>query len=221
MLGAFLDAERAAGTDLAFLFSDIHPAFYERLGFVALPSRLLALRTSSLPSERIDSQTVADADWAGVRRCFEMQERRRAFWMRRTPLVWEWMRLRVESPEDPNVQLVHLACRRGRSVVAYVMGRRAPRLDTFVLDEYAYADDEARALIAPLTRNAAGDLAKVAGWLPPDGAREALPAGAVRPRKNGITMIAPLSRSARAAWKAAAKRVGTQRGDVVWSTDRV
>ena len=76
MLGALLDAERAAGTDLAFLFSDIHPAFYERLGFVALPSRLLALRASSLPSERIDSQTVADADWAGVRRCFEAQERR-------------------------------------------------------------------------------------------------------------------------------------------------
>ena len=221
MLGAFLDAERAAGTDIAFLFSDIHPAFYERLGFVTLPSRLLALRTSSLPSLRIDSQTVGDADWAGVRRCFEMQERRRTFWMRRTPLVWEWMRLRLALPEEPNVQFVHLACRRGRSIVAYIMGRRAPRLDTFVLDEFAYADEEARALVPPLARNAAGDLAKIGGWLPPDTAREALPAGAVRARKNGITMFAPLSRAARAAWKAGSKDILAQRGDPVWSTDRI
>jgi hypothetical protein len=33
-------SERAAGRDLAFLYSDIHPAFYERFGFVTLPSRI-------------------------------------------------------------------------------------------------------------------------------------------------------------------------------------
>ena len=49
LIAAFLDAERAAGTDLAYLFSDLHPAFYARLGFVALPSRTITLRAERCP----------------------------------------------------------------------------------------------------------------------------------------------------------------------------
>ena len=62
LLGAFLDAERDAGTDLAYLFSDIRPAFYEGLGFVALPSRTIALRADALPGERVEVVALGDGD---------------------------------------------------------------------------------------------------------------------------------------------------------------
>jgi len=46
------DAERAAGRDLAYLYSDIHPAYYEKLGFTRYAtdvcySRSPAARTPS------------------------------------------------------------------------------------------------------------------------------------------------------------------------------
>src|SRR5579872_667083 len=53
LIAALLDAERDAGTDVVFLFSDIRPHFYEELGFVTLPSRTFTMRADSLPFERI------------------------------------------------------------------------------------------------------------------------------------------------------------------------
>ncbi|MGB8205317.1 MAG: GNAT family N-acetyltransferase, partial [Candidatus Baltobacteraceae bacterium] len=168
MLGELLDEERAAGCDLAFLFSDIHPAFYGKLGFVGLPSRVLTLRAASLDGSPAGGVPPEPRDWAAIRRCFDALESQRAWALRRTPLVWDWMRLKWDAPADEGTQPVALAVRRGREVAAYAFGRRVLGADTFVLDDFAFAGDEGRALLPALVRAGAGDLRRVSGWLPAD-----------------------------------------------------
>ena len=220
LLGALLDAERASGTDLVYLFSDIHPAFYERLGFVQLPSRAIVLRADTLPHARIATKTLADDDWPAIERCFAALDATRAFALTRPPLVWEWLRLRARSPEACGV-LVRLGIVRGRRLVAYVLGRRFPAVDSFALDEFAYVDPEAAALIPALIRNAAGDLRKVTGWLPPNPARGLIPRGAVRPRRTAVAMLLPLSVAARSAWQHAQAGVAADTADPYWNGDHV
>jgi predicted N-acetyltransferase YhbS len=219
LLGAFLDAERDAGTDLAYLFSDIHPAFYARLGFVALPSRTIALRADLLPGERVTVVALGDGDAAAIRRVFDALDARRPFAFARTPLEWDWQRLRAGSSEHPG-QVLRLGVRRGRGLAAYVTGRRVPLADAFVLDEFAFARDEDAGTLAPLLRAAAGDLRTIRGWLPPAVARDPLPRGAVRARTSAIAMLLPLSAAFRAAFRA---RPLERRApaDPCWSTDHI
>ena len=219
LLGALLDAERDAGTDLAYLFSDIHPAFYQRLGFIALPSRTIALRAATLSAERIEVAALGDADATAVRRLFGALDARRPFAFARTPLDWEWQRLRAASREHA-AQLVRLGVRRGRALAAYVIGRRIPAADAFAVDELAFARDDDAALIAPLLRAGAGDLRSIRGWLPPAVARDALPRGAVRARKDAIAMVLPLSAPFRAAYRAHATD-RRDNADPCWSTDHI
>ena len=221
MLGAFLDAERDAGRDVAFLLSDIHPDFYARLGFVALPSRLLTLRASSLGDERIVTAPLEARDWPGVRRCFEAMDARRTWSMRRTPLVWDWMRRRWNAPAPEGTQAVQLVVRRGRTIVAYALGRRVPRHDHFALDDFGFEAEEGAAAIGPLLRSAAGDLRRVSGWLPPPVARGVLPAGSSRARKDAVFMIAPLSTAARTWWAAVRETTLADRADACWDADHV
>jgi predicted N-acetyltransferase YhbS len=216
LIGALLDAERAAGTETAFLFSDIHPHFYERLGFVALPSRMISIRASSLGEQRIDALPITKSDLTAVHHCFDLLEQRRAFGLRRTPLVWDWIHARRAA-----LGSVDLAVKRGRAVAAYVLGRREVGSDAYVLEEFGFADDTARPLIPPLLRAATGDLRKVVGWLPPNIAREAIPSGAVKRRHEAITMIAPLSDFARARWRAVREQILSDRADRVWATDAI
>lgn len=219
-LGALLDDERANGTDFAFLFSDIHPAFYERLGFIRLPSRAIVLRADTLPHARIAMRTLGDDDWPAIERCFSTLEISRAFALTRPPLVWEWIRQRARAREEAGV-LVRLGIMRGRRLAAYVIGRRFPAVDSFALDEFAYIDAEAAADVPTLIRNAAGDLRKITGWLPPEPARTLIPRGAVRARKTGVTMIVPLSAGARAAWERSAAAVTASAADPCWNADHV
>jgi predicted N-acetyltransferase YhbS len=219
-LGALLDAERAAGTDLVYLFSDIHPAFYEKLGFVRVPSRAIALRADALPHARVAARTLDDADWPAVERCFTAHEAFRPFALTRPPLIWEWIRLRARNRGSEPAP-IRLGVLRGRRLVAYVRGRRYPDADAFALDECAYVDDDAAVQLPALLRNAAGDLRKVTGWLPPSPVREILPRGAVRARTSAVTMLLPLSAAARTAWRANATRIGGDAADLVWSTDHV
>ncbi len=219
LLGAFLDAERAAGTDLAYLFSDIHPAFYERLGFTALPSRTISLRADALPGDRVEVAALGMHDEGAIRRAFDALDARRPFALVRTPLDWEWQRIRAASREHAGGD-VRLGVRRGRTLVAYVAGRRVPDADAFVLDELAFVRDADRDLIAPLLRAAAGDLRTVRGWLPPAVARDALRRGAVRARRGAVAMTLPLSRTFRAAfWRA--KPAAANDADPCWSTDHI
>jgi GNAT superfamily N-acetyltransferase len=220
MLGALLDAERAAGRDLAFLFSDIHPLFYERLGFSRLPSRLITLRAATLDGSHAGSTPAEARDWPGVRRCFDAMEAQRPWRFRRTPLVWEWMR-RKWTPSPDGAQSLHLVIRRARTVIAYAIGRRVAPHDTFALDDFAFDGDEGRARLPALLRACAGDLRRVAGWLPPPGAREALPRGSVRSRPDAIFMTAPLSAPARAWWAANGAPMRDSAADPIWSADHV
>jgi len=221
MFGAMLDAERAAGRDLAFLYSDIHPAFYERLGFATLPSRLITLRAASLDGSHAGAAPLEAKDWPAVRRCFDAVDRTRAWSFRRTPLVWDWMRSRWNAPPTAGAQSVHLVVRRGRAVIAYVIGRRVLRQDALVIDDFAFDGEEGRAALEPLLRAAAGDLSRVTGWLPPEGARNALPRGSVRARKSAILMVAPLSTAARAWWAENKDAIAHSGADTTWSGDHI
>jgi hypothetical protein len=220
LIGAFLDAERAAGTDFAYLFSDIRPSFYERLGFIALPSRAIVLRADTLPHHRTSVRTLSDDDWPAVERCFATLEATRAIGLTRPPLVWEWIRLRARD-HGPAGTFVRLGVMRGRRLVAYAFGRRFPATDSFALDEFAYIDDDAAALVPALLRNAAGDLRKVTGWLPPEPARDAVPRGAVRARPTATTMMLPLSSAARRAWQPVRSTILAAAADMCWSADHV
>jgi len=219
LLGAFLDAERDAGADLAYLFSDVRPAFYERIGFVQLPSRTISLRAADLGAERVEIVALGERDAGAVRRAFDALEARRPFAFARSALDWEWQRLRTASREHAG-QLVRLGVRRGRTLAAYASGRRIPAADAFVVDEFAFDRDDDARCIGPLLRAAAGDLRTVRGWLPPAVARDALPRGAVRRRTEAIAMALPLSTRFRAAFAggAAAPRDG---GDPCWSSDHI
>lgn len=170
MIAMTLDAARDAGVDAVYLFSDIRPQFYEELGFVALPSRAISLRADSLSNERVTVTRLEDGDWSAVARCFELSERARRWGFTRTPLVWEWIRLRLRlGVERSSGHAANLVVRRGRGIAAYVLGIRAPEHDAYVLDEFGFADAQASRLVAPLLRSAAGDLQRIVGWLPPDG----------------------------------------------------
>lgn len=219
MLAMALDEARKAGVDFVFLFSDIHPQFYKELGFVELPSRSMSLRADALPASRVDVQPIGERDWSGVRACFDAMERERDFALLRPPAVWNWLRLRMmHSAERSQGQIVNLAVRKGRTVAAYVLGRREPRHDAYVLDEFAYADERAKALVPALLRCAAGDLRRIAGWLPPAPARGVLPRGSVRRRSDAIFMAAPLSAPGRRFVERAQSSGGA---DGVWSLDHI
>jgi hypothetical protein len=110
---------------------------------------------------------------------------------------------------------------RGRRLVGYVLGRRFPAVDSFALDEFAYVDEEAAALVPALLRNAAGDLRKVTGWLPPAPARSVVPRGAVRARRTALAMVLPLSTGARAAWQRSEAGVTGAAADPYWNADHI
>ncbi len=221
MLGALLDSERATGRDLAFLYSDIHPAFYEKLGFVTLPSRAMTVRAAGFDGSPVGAVPLENDDWAAVRRCFEALEGTRTWSFRRPPLLWNWMRGRWSAPPPAGTQTVQLVVRRGRNVIAYALGRRVPRDDTFALDEYAFDGEQGAGAMPALLRASAGDLRRIGGWLPPSPAREVLPRASVRARKGAVFMIVPLSSAARAWWAATKDATLASRGDLSWSADHI
>lgn len=221
MLAALLGAEQKAGTDFAFLFSNIRPRFYEEIGFVTLPSRLFTVRAQTLAFERIEPAPIRDADWPAVARCFAAFEKTRPFALRRTPLVWELVRTRHRvNPAHGDVLNLSVRGGRGNGILAYCLGRRVVKADAYVLDEFAYAENRSE-LVGPLLRAAAGDLRKITGWLPPLPARNILPRGVTRARRDSILMAAPLSRAARAHWRTCSMEIQRAAGDALWSTDHI
>ncbi|HTU70704.1 MAG TPA: GNAT family N-acetyltransferase [Candidatus Baltobacteraceae bacterium] len=218
MLAMELDRSRAEGFDLAFLFSDIRPQFYAELGFSLLPSRSISLRADSLAKTRVEVARLEERDWPGVQRCFELCEHQRTSAFVRTPLVWEWLRLRMrQGSEHPGSIETNLLVRRGRAISAYVLGARAPKHDAYILDEFGYADAEAAALIPALLRSAAGDLRRITGWLPPEPARERLPRASVRKRASALLMAAGLSAPGK-RWVSGA---ASAKNECIWGTDHI
>jgi predicted N-acetyltransferase YhbS len=218
MLAMLLDAARAERCDAVYLFSDIRPHFYEELGFRLQPSRSITLRADELPAGRIALARMEERDWDGIRRAFSMLDRARTWSFTRTPLVWDWIRTRLRhGSEHTRGADAHFVVRKG-GAFAYALGMRVPERDTYALDEFGFAGNGAEELLPTLLRGAAGDLRRIAGWLPPDGARQILPRGAVRDRRSAIFMIAPLSESGK-RWCALSERPSP--ADGVWSTDHI
>jgi GNAT superfamily N-acetyltransferase len=216
MLAAALDRARKDGYELAFLFSDIRPHFYATLGFRELASRRFSLRADALPSVRLDLAALNDEGWSGLRRVFEQWESRREVGFLRNSAVWGWIRMRMRHAQLATGDPTNLVMRRRGRIVAYVCGVRAAQLDTYVLEEFAVADDASAAMVPALLRAAAGDLRRIAGWLPPRGARELIPKLPARKRTNAIFMIAPLGTEGTRLLHAAASG-----DDFCWATDHV
>lgn len=218
MLASALDAARSAGYGIAYLFSDIRPQFYAELGFRPLPSRELILRSDALSANRLQVSALAPTDWHGVRQCFERSADRRLAAFVRSPSLWEWIATRVRhgSEHGPGHQ-VNLVVSRRRTIRAYALGMRVPERDTYVLDEYGFTDDAA-ATIPALLRAAAGDLRRITGWLPPDGAREALPKGVTRKRTRAVLMMAPLSSMGERSIETISANSSS---DFCWATDHI
>lgn len=218
MLAMALDKAREDGYDLAYLFSDIRPRFYQDIGFLPLPSRSISLRADGLPKSRVEVSLLEDNDWTGMRRCFDLANRNCSWGFVRTPLVWEWIRMRMRHhSEHPVGAHTNLVVRRGRAVAAYVLGARAPDHDAYILDEFGFADAQAASLIAPLLRSAAGDLQRITGWLPPEFAREWLPKASVRKRSTAIFMGTGLSQAGK-KWLTLASQ---SKSDDVWAPDHI
>jgi predicted GNAT family acetyltransferase len=219
MLASALDAARHDGYDLAYLFSDIRPQFYAAVGFRALPSRELSLRADALPSERLQVASLERTDAAAVRRCFERAELRRGSAFVRDEAMWRWIATRVGHGSEHRLgHATNLAVRRGRRVRAYVFGARVPERDAYVFDEFGFSDDAAAAIVPALLRAAAGDLRRVIGWLPPDGARQTLPKGTTRKRNGATLMMAPLSGNGERLIETLS---GKSNADFTWATDHV
>jgi predicted N-acetyltransferase YhbS len=218
MLALELDRARAEKYDLAYLFSDIRPEFYAALGFRTLPSRHISLRADALPSSRLHLTRLSDRDWNGIRRTFEGDEERRRIGFARSESVWQWIRTRMRhGAEHPAGDETNLIARRGSRIAAYVFGVRAPERDAYVVDEYGFADESASQTIPALLRAAAGDLRRIHGWLPPDGARRLLPKGSVTQRKRAIFMMLPLT----AGGESALKHAANADGDFCWATEHI
>ncbi|MBV8066406.1 MAG: GNAT family N-acetyltransferase [Candidatus Eremiobacteraeota bacterium] len=218
MLAAALDQARKNGSEIAFLFSDIRPQFYSALGFTALPSRQFSLRADTLPSMRLDLAYVTDDAWMAVRRVFERWENRRDAGFLRDAAVWNWIAMRARhGSEYRSGRATNLLLRRRGRIAAYVLGVRAPEADAYGIDEFAFADETAGAMIPALLRAAAGDLRRVWGWRPPDGAGRLLPKPSVRARKSAVLMMAPLA----AAGTALLQHVAESGRDFCWATDHI
>lgn len=219
MLATALDHARVQGYEVAYLFSDLRPQFYAALGFRALQSRQFSLAAAALPTARLKPDVLTHDDWRGVRRVFDLGQRRRTAGFLRSTAVWDWIKLRMrQGSEHRTGHQANLIVRRRRGLAAYVLGVRAPQLDAYVVDEYGFADAAAGQQLPALLRAAAGDLRRVTGWLPPDAARCALPKLAVRQRKNAILMMAPLRPAGERLLAAA--RLGAS-GDFCWATDHI
>jgi hypothetical protein len=219
MLGIILDDSHRSGYDAVYLFSDIRPRFYEEIGFQLQPSRTIQLRADALERARIEISRLEESDWRGVQRCFALIDRTRTWSFARTPLVWDWVRTRLaHGSEHAHGATANFVVRERGVVHAYVLGARIPQADTYVVDEFGFAGPAGASIVPALLRGAAGDLRRIEGWLPPDGARGLLPRGTVRKRRAAIFMIAPLSAAGR-RWCRLAERESA--ADGVWATDHV
>ncbi len=203
LVGAVMEEARALGYAAALLYSDIEPAFYARLGFVALAARDWSIPAAALPARgALVVRRAGEGDLDRLLGWYE--EALRAghptlLRPARSPALFRFfsLRNRVGAP--------WIVRWRGRDA-GYVMAGpddplrdlpdpRAPGL--FWFDEAAAPGvprERLWATVGALAREAGA--AEVYGWLGPDGA----PEGATRrARPSAFPMIAPLTPALRVA----------------------
>ncbi len=219
MLAMLMDEAKAQAFDVAYLFSDIRPAFYRVLGFKECPSSVFAMRSDSLTARRLRCSTIENTDWRDIAKCFRLLQSQEAWGLERSPAVWDFIRLRIaQRSEHRSAQMVALVLRAKRRVIAYVIGQRQPQRDILLLDEFGWANIEGRSAIPTLLRSAAGDLRRITGWLPPASARVALPRITRRPRKTEILMVAALSKRGTQLAEVATRNSAS---DAAWASDHI
>ena len=107
---------------------------------------------------------------------------------------------------------------------AYVFGVRDTQRDEYILEEFGFADDAAAAAIPALLRAAAGDLRRIAGWLPPQ--RRARSASEARARaqveRRRGTIYDGRTCSASQVERIAERLISaTSSADFCWPTDQL
>jgi predicted N-acetyltransferase YhbS len=100
LVRAVLDRARNRGDELALLFSDIGSAYYQALGFVALPAEehwgALPRRPADLPAGwGLRPATEGDRDW--IRRAHAESSERRAIAVLRDAAHWDYLELRTRA----------------------------------------------------------------------------------------------------------------------------
>ncbi|APR78405.1 Hypothetical protein A7982_03752 [Minicystis rosea] len=199
LLAHVMQEARDLGYDAAILYSDIEPAFYERIGFVALPARDFSIATTALPARgALDVRPAGPRDLPRLIAWYE-EAWRRDFptFLRpaRSPAVWRFFRWRSRIRNEWIVRV------RGRDAGYLIAGPHDPLRDlpspsdVFWLDEAAVpgvAPEKIWATVRALAVKVRAP--EVHGWLGPGGA----PPGAVkRARPEAFPMIAPLSAALR------------------------
>jgi predicted N-acetyltransferase YhbS len=196
LLTAVMNEARDLGYEAAALYSDIDPAFYERLGFVALPARDLRIATADLPaSGALAVRAAEDADEAQLLRWHEASwAREHPTWLRpsRTRALLRYFRLRNRVKDL-------WVLKDGAREVGYLMAGsddpardlpdpRPPGLLWF--DESAAPGVPRERVWATIARLARGAKAThVQAWRGPEG----VPEGAeILARPSSFPMIAPL-----------------------------
>jgi GNAT superfamily N-acetyltransferase len=196
LLRAVLQEARDLGYEAAQLYSDIDPAFYARLGFVALRARDFAIDVAALPSRGALDVRRARAD--EVDRVLDFYE---AAWRSEGPTVLRHARtpaiFRYFCRRN-GVGPVWILRHRGRDAGYLMAGPDDPARDLPARDEdHVFWFDEAAAPGVPCDRVWATVRAlatrararRVRGWVGPAG----VPTGADQSRRQGAAaMIAPL-----------------------------
>jgi hypothetical protein len=173
----------------------------------------MTLRAASLDGTPAGAQPLSASDWPGVRRCFDALEAQRAVGLQTHAAVWDWMRRKSTAPGS-NGDAARTTSRssatgdRLRDRTA-----RATRRTPSSFEDFGSTATKAARFCRRSCAPAAGDSTRVGGWLPPPIAREALPRGSVRARKDAITMVAPLSSLARAWYASFAATLEAGRAD--------
>lgn len=186
------------GYSAALLYSDIAPAFYERLGFVALAAIDHVARPADLPAEgALPIRPAEPADLDRILAFYEEGFRGTSPLLRplRSRALYRFFRYRNR------VRGEWILSDAGNDVGYLIAGREDPlrdlpgphEEDRVWVDEWAapgIAPDQVWAAVRALSER---EGARVVGaWLPPHGQSERFQA---RPRAGAIPMIAPLAAS--------------------------
>ena len=192
LLGEVLAEARTEACGAALLFSDVDPSFYERLGFVRLPSVTWSCPVRALPAQAALGRCVTD-DLA--RLCAWRRRSYQGAWLRshRTPASW---RFGAWSNAAGPAHVIGSE----RAPRGYVVARRA-RDDVLWVDDAAA--DEPLILWACLGEMGRAVGARtVAGWLRADMVEGPFVA---QVRSRCIPMLAPLDETTMAgldSWRA-------------------
>ncbi|MFT3770851.1 MAG: GNAT family N-acetyltransferase [Minicystis sp.] len=196
LLGHVMSEARDLGYEAATLYSDIDPAFYERLGFVAVPARDFTIATADLPARgALEVRRAGPRDLPRLLAWYEAawQKERPAFLRpARSAAIWRFFRWRGRLGGE------WILRHRGRDAGYLMAGLDDPVRDLPEREDGLFWFDEAAAPGVPQDRIWAtvrmiaerARAAKVQGWISPAG----MPEGAARiARPESFPMIAPLS----------------------------